>query len=171
MSIIARIIGLLVCLIGIGLAVMTGLPYAKFAMGTPAERLEFLWRQDIEILREAKKLPSGFDDIKEIVLIPATDNAKTWMKEIHVPLRVKTTGKHKMEVLLLSFEEENVLGAIIQYNLVELESENMIWELGRTFVLEGDHDLEKLNPAETQGAEAKTVEAATAKAQAPAGKK
>jgi hypothetical protein len=168
MSITARFFGLLILFVGIGLGTIIGLPYLKFATGSPAQRLEYLWQRDIETLREAKKLPPGFDDIKEIVLIPATDNAKTWIKEIKVPLQVKTEGKHKMEVLMLSFEEEHVLGAIVQYNLVELKSENMIWELGRTFVLEGDPDLEKLNLAE---AEPREVESSTAKDQAPAEKK
>jgi hypothetical protein len=146
----ARVIGLLVLVLGLGLSLYIGNQYYRVSFATPTERLQILWDQDVQKLKEAKKLPAGWDDIRQIDLFPATDNAKVWLKNVTVPLQVRADGQHKMEVLILSWEESGVTGAIVQYNLVDLKTNNMIWELGRTFVLSGDPDLEKLNTKPTE---------------------
>ncbi len=146
MSTVARTIGIIISFAGLGLALFFGAQYFKFSTAAPAQKLEMLWEQDVQKLRAANKLPKGFDDLKEVELITPTDNAKLWIKQLQVPLKVLEKGQYKMEVLLMSFEEDNgVIGAIVQYNLVDLKTNNMIWELGRTFVLAGDPDIEKLN--------------------------
>ena len=88
-------------------------------------------------LKASNKLPAGWNSIKEIQLIPATDKAKLWLKSMHVPILLKSDGAYKLEVLMISWDEGQDVGAIVQYNLVELKTNNMVWELGRTFVLSG----------------------------------
>src|SRR5690606_4847569 len=64
--------------------------------------------------------------------------AKKWLAEIESPIQVTKEGTHKLEVLLLSWEEGEKLGAVIQYDLVDMKTQNLLWELGRTFILKGD---------------------------------
>lgn len=146
----ARIFGLVLTFLGMAIAATLISQHLRFSFANPAARLQILWEQDLQLLRAAKKLPPGFDDVKEIQIIPGSDNAKVWLKEIQVPIKVRNEGQHKMEVLVLTWEEGEVKGAIVQHNLVDLKTNNMIWELGRTYVLEGDTDLEKLNPIEPE---------------------
>ena len=73
----------------------------------------------------------------------ATDKAKDWQKSLHIPIATVPNGKYRLELLLISWEEGETEGAIIQYNLVNLETMNMEWELGRTFILKGTRSSEE----------------------------
>ncbi|MGE0763407.1 MAG: hypothetical protein AB7N80_09015 [Bdellovibrionales bacterium] len=145
---LARLFGLFLLAIGATLAVMFGQKYARFEFGDAEQRLQILWEQDVEKLSASGKLPKAWNEIKEIQLIPATDNAKLWLKNVRVPIRLKSDGGYKMEILVVSWEEEKASGAIMQYNLVDLKTNNMIWELGRTFVLSGQLDESEVSRRE-----------------------
>ena len=107
----------------------------KIQTGGDAQRLRVLWEKDIELLAEKNKLPSGWKQIKEVALIGGTARAKSWLKQIGSPITLNSAGDHRLEILLLNWEDEGKEGAIVQYNLIDLKSGNMIWELGRTFTL------------------------------------
>ncbi len=138
-SLVAKVMGLIFMACGLALVAFYGPTYAKFEFGSPSDRLQILWEQDIEQLKNAGHLPQAWTDIKEVQLIPATANAKTWLKDVSVPIKLKTDGRHKLEILIISWEDQKSKGVILQYNLVDTESNNMIWELGRTFTLAGEN--------------------------------
>ncbi len=98
-------------------------------------KFEMQWATDVRLLEESGKLPKGWFDVREIELIGGTPETKTWLSRIEVPLRAKNPdGHHKLEVLVVIWEEEGTRGALVQYNLVNLKTGNMIFELGRTLL-------------------------------------
>ena len=110
----------------------------RFHASTHREKLQVLWEQDVKKLELAEAVPPGWHSLKEITYFGGDPGAKNWIIEgLRAPHPVKKDGTHRLEVLLLSFEDEGRDGAIIQYNLVNLKNQNMEWELGRTFFLSG----------------------------------
>lgn len=105
-----------------------------------AEKLEFLWEQDLKKLAQENKLPPFWSEIKSYEVFGGTELAKDWAKKITPPIKLNPKGKYQLEILLLSFKEEDRLGAVIQYDAVEIESKNLVWEIGRTFLLKGKPD-------------------------------
>lgn len=129
---LAGLILIITALFGFGYALWD---YQSFQALPPPEKLERLWKNDIRKLKKAQKLHPGWKNIAEIESFAGTDPAKKWLKEIQIPIATQVNGDHKLEVLLLSWEDEGKIGAVIQYNLVDKKSGNMVWELGRTFIL------------------------------------
>jgi len=103
------------------------------------KRFERQWREDVEDLEASKKLPAGWHDVKDLEIFGGTPETKEWLARIKVPLTTKKDGKHKLEVLVVAWEENGIRGALVQYDLVELKSKNNIWELGRTLILTRPH--------------------------------
>lgn len=128
-------LAILLLMIGLGLGYHSAQSYLKFKNGSPSTRLQILWENDLELLEQASSLPKQWDQIREIKIDAATDNAKKWMQGVYPPITIRPDGTHRLEILVISWEEEKEHGVIIQYNLVELKNENMIWELGRTLIL------------------------------------
>lgn len=100
------------------------------------KRFERQWASDISLLEESGKLPSAWFDVKEVEVVGGTPETKSWLRRVHIPVSVKNQeGHHKLETLVVLWEEEGKRGVLTQYNLVDLESGNTIWELGRTLIL------------------------------------
>jgi hypothetical protein len=104
-----------------------------------------MWREDIELLEGSGKLPKPWFEVREIELIGGSPHARQWLKRIDVPLKDKRgDGKYRLEVLIVPWTVEKQHGVLVQYNLVDLKSKNMIWELGRTLILSPQNLLEGL---------------------------
>ncbi|MGZ3721911.1 MAG: hypothetical protein ACXVA9_03200, partial [Bdellovibrionales bacterium] len=90
---------------------------------------------DVEQLEASGKLPKEWSDVSLIEVIGGTPETKDWLGRIYVPLKSKKGGHYKLEVLVVVWEEEGKRGTLVQYNLVDLKTQNNIYELGRTFIL------------------------------------
>jgi hypothetical protein len=99
------------------------------------KRFERQWKEDVEQLENSKKLPPAWFDVRDLEIYGGTPESKDWLGRIQVPLRTRAEGKHKLEVLVVAWEEDGKRGTLVQYNLVDLKTGNNIWELGRTFIL------------------------------------
>jgi hypothetical protein len=137
---VLAVVGLIALLITAGYVVFE---ITSFYARPDAARLELLWTRDIKRLREAKALPAAFEDIKEIEVTAATEQGREWLKSLKIPVKTKPNGTHRLEILLLTWEEGTTVAAIVQYNLIDLHSKDMIWELGRTFILKGNKSPEE----------------------------
>lgn len=126
---------ILIFLAGLSLGVHSIQSFLKFKNGSPATRLQILWENDLELLEQSASLPKAWNQIREVKIDAATDSAKKWMQSVYPPITVRPDGTHRLEILVISWEEGKEHGVILQYNLVELKTENMVWELGRTLVL------------------------------------
>lgn len=109
-------------------------------------RLETQWADDVRLLETSKNLPPGWFDVKEVEIFGGTPETKAILRKIKVPVGIKKhDGEHKLEVLVVVWEEEGKRGALIQYNLVNLKSGNMIKEIGRTLILSRPRDPNPFN--------------------------
>jgi len=99
-------------------------------------KLERLWQEDVTLLEESGKLPQPWFDVKEVEIFGGTPETKSILKRIHIPVAPKNlNGAYKLETLVIVWEEEGIRGATIQYNLVDIKTQNMIKEIGRTLTL------------------------------------
>lgn len=109
-------------------------------------KLETQWAEDVKLLESSKNLPQGWFDVKEVEVFGGTPETKAVLRKIKIPVGVKKeNGDHKLEVLVVVWEEEGKRGALIQYNLVNLKTGNMIKEIGRTLILSKPRDPNPLN--------------------------
>jgi hypothetical protein len=109
------------------------------------KKLERKWTEDVELLEGSHKLPKGWDDIGEIELIGGNPETKAILRKIKVPLSIKKkNGQHKLEVLLVIWEADGKRGALTQYNLVDLKTQNMVAELSRTIMLRDPEEKDPL---------------------------
>lgn len=125
---------LLLCLAA-GIAGYVTLDHWAARNGTKLQRLERMWSEDVALLESSGKLPAPWFKLRNLEVYGGTEEAKAWLKRIQPPLKTRPDGTHKMEVLLLSWEEDGKTGAVVQYNMVDIKTQNMVWELGRTFIL------------------------------------
>ncbi len=130
-----RRISLLACCFGVATASYVLLDFWSARHAPLFRRFERQWIEDVRQLEASPKLPKQWFDVKEFEIIGGTPETKKWLRQIEVPLKANPEGKHRMDVLVVVWEEEGVRGVLVQYNLEELKSKNNIWELGRTLIL------------------------------------
>lgn len=109
--------------------------YYEFQNFTIEQRLESLIATDFAKLRANNVLPEFFNSISHIEIQSGSEQAQEWLKKIKFPIEQKSDGEFNLEILVASFEEDGKLAAVIQYNVVNNKTHDMIWELGRTFYL------------------------------------
>ena len=143
-TVILKSLGILSIFSSILITFIIAKNYWDFKVATPAEKIVKLWQRDIKSLKKSDSLPKEWQQIREVKFLAASDKSKKWANEIKTP-PIKTTanGSHTLEVLLLDWEADGQTGFIIQYDLIEIKSKNLIWELGRTFVLNSTKDTTK----------------------------
>ena len=135
-TVILKSFGILSIFSSILIAFIIAKSYWDFKVATPDEKIVKLWQQDISSLKQSGSLPKEWQQIKEVKLIATSDKSKKWANKIKTPpIKTQTNGTHNLEVLLLDWEADGQKGFIVQYDLIESKSQNLIWELGRTFVL------------------------------------
>lgn len=129
-----RLAPLALCL-GVGIVSFVLLDFYSTRNAPLYKELERQWHEDVETLEASGKLPKGWFAAKELEIYGGTPETKSWLKRIKIPLKSKDKGEFRLEVLVVAWEEEGIIGALVQYNLIDLKSKNMIWELGRTLTL------------------------------------
>lgn len=129
-----RLPSLLLCL-AFGITAFVLLDFWSSRNAPLWERLERQWSNDVDNLEASKKLPKEWYDVGQVEVVGGTPETKEWLARIHVPVRPKTNGKNKLDVLVVVWEEEGKRGAMVQYNLLDGKTGNNILELGRTFIL------------------------------------
>ena len=112
-----------------------GLGFVFTKEADSALKLERLLDEDMERLQAKNLLPKELKSLSAVELNGGTDTAKSWLKDMAFPFNVKKDGKYLLEVLVVDWTEGPKDGALVQLNLVENKSGNMVWELGRTYIL------------------------------------
>lgn len=102
-----------------------------------AAKLEHIWKQDIQNLLKAEKLPSYWKDIRLVEKVAARDDllAESWSKFVSSPVEINPSGEYKLEILFLSQKEGRHERAVIQHHMIHIPTGNSVWELGRTYIL------------------------------------
>ncbi len=152
-----KVIGGVIILFAIIIAVFSYKDVLPFLSGTTTERLESIWKRDTmnlmgENLKGNKVMHDGFLDVKDVNMTYGSKTAESWFKDLEVPyIKKNPNGKFRLEVFTDHWSEGKEYGAVIQYQLVDLASQDTVWELGRTFTLGERDDLvpEKVKPETT----------------------
>ena len=136
----AKIFGITVLLFGLLAVVTTYKDLSPFWFdSSQAEQIQTLWKQDIELLVRSKSLPKEWIEVSEIKYFPLTETTKELLSKIRPPLGTHDMGKYRMEVTVDDWlDTENGksdYGLMIQYQLFDIASQNLIWELGRTIIM------------------------------------
>lgn len=108
---------------------------------SPSEKLEWLVAEDLKNLQTAKVLPKEFGALGSIERYGGTPRARLWLEKLKWPLKTHQQGTHDLEILVVDWVEGPKEGVLIQYNLTDKASGNMVWELGRTFILKDQSSL------------------------------
>ena len=118
------------------ISVYVAYSYYEMTQLSQEHKLEKFIAADLETLRSHRVLPASFDSVSHLEVQTGTEQARKWLEKIKLPIEQKQDGEFKLEVLLMSFEDDDgKTAAIIQYNIVNNKTHDMVWELGRTFYL------------------------------------
>jgi len=126
---------LLIWCLAVAVLAYVALDFWSTKNARPHKKFERLWAEDVELLEKSKKLPPPWFKVREIKLIGGTPETKAWLKRIQVPLRTNADGTHNLEVILVVWDESGKKGVMIQYDLVDINSGENVWELGRTLIV------------------------------------
>ncbi len=130
--VMARIIGIMIFCFGLIAIVATVGDLTPFWLEQKNQKIESLWKQDLELLVRNRKLPKEWIDVSEVKVNPLGESAKNLLKDIQVPISTKPNGAYTLEVSVDDWEENGKKGVMIQYQLFDNKSQNLVWELGRT---------------------------------------
>lgn len=132
-----RRIYLLFWCLSVGLLAFVALDYWSERNAPAHKRFARLWQEDVAKLEASPKLPRPWFDVREVEVYGGTPETKNWLRRFDPPLKAnKIDGNHRLEVMIAYWEESGQKGVLVQYNLVDLKSKNMIWELSRMIMLE-----------------------------------
>ena len=107
----------------------------NFWLATPAEKMAMTWSEDLKLLENSRKLPPQWKDIREVSVKADNSEIQNWLKDLHPDIPMVKNGNYRLEVFLVFLIEGYRYGAVAQYHLVDLRTNNTVWEDGRTFKL------------------------------------
>jgi len=128
-------IGLIIFVFGILGATYFALQNTQNSHGFQEEEFKRLWSQDIKQLEESGRLPAGWSDLHNVEVTVTSPALKPWLDKYSPDFPVKPTGKYKLQIFLDDIQDNGSTAVMIQYHLIDLISQDTIWELGRTLVL------------------------------------
>lgn len=108
--------------------------YSRLRLPLP-KRFERQWAADVTELEASGKLPAAWSEVGEIKIIGGTRETRDWLDHVKSPLKPNPQGRHRMEVLVVIWEENGKRGALVQYNIEDGKTGNTLSEIGRTLIL------------------------------------
>ncbi len=117
------------------LAVIWSALEVDFYLKPPHEKFITRWKADLTQLEKAKKLPSQWNDIREVQVRSDNSPIQDWLPKIKVPISTNPNGRYRLEIFLIHWIENNKYGVVMEYNLIDLVTNNKVWEFGRTYPL------------------------------------
>lgn len=117
--------------------VAVGLFYYRYLSGreTIPVRLSRAINDDLTSLINAKAVPANISKIRGFQISTEGSTFKPWIDEVKIGVPVTKDGTHGLEVFIFFFIDEQKLGANVQYNLVEIKTNNTEWETTRSYDL------------------------------------
>jgi hypothetical protein len=103
----------------------------------PDQILNSLIRQDLEQMVAKKSLPESFFNLKSLEIKNLSQDVEGWLTPASFPFVLKDHGKNKLAILvdLWKSPETGQNGVLVQMQIYDIASQNMIWELGRTYII------------------------------------
>jgi hypothetical protein len=130
--------------------VVLALGLGWFAMNLPDEKVvkpsrgltfsEFV-SEDLELLRKVdekrkeKIIPEAWNSIQSVSYNFHNDFQKKLMNDQKLKIPESLSGTHKLEIEFIDVPDDESPSIILQMSMVEIASNNKVWELGRTYNL------------------------------------
>lgn len=127
-------------LIVLGALLLSGIAGAQyFQVGyfikSPKDKFQLTWNQDLELLKRSGSLPKQWESIREIVIRTDDSPIQDWLNPKSLPIPKNPQGTYQLDILFTHWIENNRYGVVIQYDLFDSKSKNLVWSLGRTHTL------------------------------------
>lgn len=98
--------------------------------------LNIRWRKDFEGLVEKGEIPKAWASIREVRFIPLDKPLIKLVEKLSPPLSTKSDGGYILEITLMSHVgDDGHTYIIFQHNILDVEHENTLWELNRSYPL------------------------------------
>lgn len=105
---------------------------------TQDQILNSLVRQDLEQMVAKKTLSQAFFDLRTLEIKNLSKDVEGWLTPASFPFVMKNEGKNRLSVQvdLWKSPETGQDGVLVQMQIYDIASQNLIWELGRTYILQ-----------------------------------
>lgn len=141
---IKKIFALILVAAGIGIAWLS-IPHKEKPITTQS-----LIEDDLDYLEKHQQLPKEWSSLKNVETIFTNPNVKKILENQLPKIKTLPTGQFKLEMIITDWVDQKDNGLIIQMNLINISSNNKIWELGRTYNLSNlitNQTSEESNPS------------------------
>lgn len=99
------------------------------------------WKRNLEELKKMNIIPKNqWSRIKKVRVILLDENLHPFLKNLRPPIDTSKNGDFTLEVSFMSHKSEvrsgdGEVGIISQYNLIDNNSKEMVWEHSSTFYI------------------------------------
>lgn len=98
-------------------------------------RLSRAINEDLNSLIQNKVVPANFAKIRGFQITAEGSTFKPWADELKIQIPTDKNGTHGLEVFVFFYIDGKKFGANVQYNLVEIKTNNTEWETTRGYDL------------------------------------
>lgn len=135
-----RIFGVLLVCAAVGLGIYAFLPQDNVKVPKPLDSFSATVSEDFKFLAQKNKLPAEWGDIQHVAYNFHSEISKALVGRNKFEIPESPAGGHKLEIEFIDVPHEddanNTIGMILQISLYHIESNNKIWEWGRTYDIE-----------------------------------
>lgn len=137
-----QFLGLSIVVLGIGsLVYLTSLPQntknveIKYQKKSKSHNiLQTLWERDFQQMKESNEMDDRLKQASQIRVFMLDKNLHKFFKGLNSPIKINSRGLYLLEVSFMSHHSEldGLNKIIIQYNLIENNTKEMLYEVSRT---------------------------------------
>lgn len=127
-----RWLGLLLVIVGLGIGAYTLKDYKWIDHRPTQEIFKEVWQNDLNTLQASQKLPEGWSELKMVEFVTTSNQLRELLNFYKPDFHINDAGSFKLEVFLYPWTDGGDSGFIVQYHLIDMVTNNTIWELGRT---------------------------------------
>lgn len=101
---------------------------------SPPERLEKIWKKDINsVVLQNESYKKILTNISQIDFTTDDPDLKKFLDQLNSPVPIAPSGNLKLNVHISRWFEGNKYGMVIQHNFFDKQSEDKVFEFGRTY--------------------------------------
>ena len=109
--------------------------HLDFYLKKPQDKFAAAWQSDMTLLEKSGKLPKEWQEIKEISVKGQASPATEWVEDVLPPISATKKGKYRLNIFVIHWIDGYRYGVVIQYDLVDIQTQNVVSEIGRTLKL------------------------------------
>ncbi len=126
-------IGLLLVIAAIAVTALAACQFynVDYWLKPSKDKFSVTWSKDVAALEKSGKLPEGWQQIREIVIKTDNSPAQNWVVGFDPGIKKKQDGFYRLEIFIAHWIENDRYGALVQFNLVDLRTNDTTWEVSR----------------------------------------